>query len=102
MKSINDIINENMNLTDCINNHPNIGKCINKVENMPVEYILVMPLNNPYKREYTHIMFQKNFNTNKISAITLIKTNDNANSRKIDFLVIPTHDKTEIDKNIKL
>jgi len=98
MKKITDIIYENMIKDIYIYN--NISKCIKKIESTGTEYALVCELSEPYKTKYRYIMFQKDMDTNKVNSISLIQKNDNAKSNKIDFNIIPTHDKEEIDKNI--
>ena len=87
---------------DILTEYSNITKCIKKIEDMPKEFALIVELSSPYKREYNNIIFQKNMETNKVSSISLIKKNDNVSSHKIDFFVLPTHDKQEIDRNIIL
>lgn len=85
---------------DIIEDYGNILKCIKKIEDMPKEFALIVELSTPYKREYNTVIFQKDMETNKVSSIHIIKKNDNVFSRKIDFFVLPTHDKQEIDRNI--
>ena len=98
MKKLTDMIYENM-IKD-IYTYDNISKCIKKIENEGTEYALVCELKDPYKSKYRYIMFQKDMDTNKVNSISLIQKNDNAKSNKIDFNIIPTHDKEEINKNI--
>ena len=98
MKKLTDMIYENM-IKD-IYAYDNISKCIKKIENEGTEYALVCELTDPYKTKYRYIMFQKDMDTNKVNSISLIQKNDNAKSNKIDFNIIPTHDKEEINKNI--
>lgn len=87
---------------DILTEYGNITKCIKKIEDMPKEFALIVELSQPYKREYNYIIFQKDMDTNKVSSICIIKKNDNIYSHKIDFCVLPTHDKHEIDRNIIL
>ena len=98
MKTINDIIQENMNYDA----FQNIKKCIEESEQEPAQIIRQYLISPAYHNDYDTMILYKNINTNKVTNVLIEQSKSPYNTKRIDFDILPTKDKETIDRNIQI